>query len=1141
MAARGQGQLVLLSGEAGMGKSRLVAELSRVAEGIGCAVINGSSAEGELSLPYLPFVEGISAHLAGSDKAHLREQLGDVRHELAQLFPQLESRTKPELDDPVRAKLRLFEAIVALFGVISAETGMLLVLEDIHWADASTRELLDYLVRRVPRTRWMILATYRSDEMHRRHPLVPLVQRWRRATAVESIELKPLTPPQIAQMVDAIFETGEPQPALRDLLHQRSEGNPFVLEELLKDAIDRGVLRGRDLASERLDIDQLAVPRTVLDSILLRVDRLSARDAAVLRAAAVLGRSFAYDALVAVAQASEAEVQEALETGVKEQLVEPEPQSPTAFRYRFRHALTREAIYEDMIVPQRNQLHLRAADALKQLPGTAPVDIASHLLAAGQGLTAVPVCLEAAQDAVRRRGYGEAVEIYKRVVPHLEGQPEQGTIVCQLGEALWKSGDPTGAQRYLETGTALLEAAGQVQKSAHWRLTLARCHWERARLDLAHQEYERARALLAPAGPSEDLAVVYCGLAGLHAFELNGPEAQNLAEMAIAVAGEIGAYTPLIRAYNFLGISLVFQGRIAEGIEYMDRSYSQAMERELDWNALTAIYNSIIIRLWHLRAAECPRLLERILELPSGWWRDLAHGRGSALTNHMLGNLEAALTASDQVLTLAEQGGASTFVLWARRQRAYLLAEMGQPQQALVELPARQDGEDRQELFFDYEARIRIHLALDQPQLAAEAAAIILAAGEWAQDHIVIAAAAEAFVAADQTTSAQHLLARAVADGLDPSNPYMLMSAARLDLAAGDVPAALPRLQEATRAIRASGYAMEEMRSTLMLVEALALRGDRADAQARLDAMVGMARARGAQLMEDSAKRLAQRLRLDFGARPAAARTGPKAEPVGTPVDRLSISGELRGAMRAQQLQLNYQPTMRIAGKQIERVEALIRWKHPRLGIVHPDRFIPLAEKLGLIRSLTLWALDAALGQCRAWTDKGLAVGVAVNLSTSDLDDPRFVENVTQALETRAVDASQLTLEITEGQVMANPERALQAMKGLRSLGVGLSVDDFGIGHSSLAYIRELPATEVKIDRSFCMDLDAKNMVIVRSAISMAHELGLGVIAEGVESEETLNLLAGLGCDYAQGYFIGAPQQAGAITRRLRKQALAAR
>jgi EAL domain-containing protein (putative c-di-GMP-specific phosphodiesterase class I) len=275
-------------------------------------------------------------------------------------------------------------------------------------------------------------------------------------------------------------------------------------------------------------------------------------------------------------------------------------------------------------------------------------------------------------------------------------------------------------------------------------------------------------------------------------------------------------------------------------------------------------------------------------------------------------------------------------------------------------------------------------------------------------------------------------------------------------------------------------------------------------------------------------------------ARPAAitiapAQLGATVEP--HPGDRLTIVGQLRHAVRSRdQFVLNYQPKVTLSTGRMDAVEALMRWQHPRLGMVPPDRFIPVAEQVGLIRSLTAWALEAAADQLRAWHRDGNRVAVAVNLSVWDLDDPRFVELVEGALARAGVAAAYLGLEITEGGVMSRPQRALETLRQLRELGVKLAVDDFGIGQSSLAYLRQLPVDEIKIDRSFCQGLDDRNLVIVRSAVSLGHELGLRVTAEGVETQRTVEMLSAAGCDVAQGAFFGLPTTALELTPRLTRQ-----
>ncbi len=243
---------------------------------------------------------------------------------------------------------------------------------------------------------------------------------------------------------------------------------------------------------------------------------------------------------------------------------------------------------------------------------------------------------------------------------------------------------------------------------------------------------------------------------------------------------------------------------------------------------------------------------------------------------------------------------------------------------------------------------------------------------------------------------------------------------------------------------------------------------------------------------------------------------------------RLSLMTDLGRAIKEQQLYLVFQPKIDLAGKCLKGVEVLLRWRHPVHGVVPPDEFIPLAETSELIRPLTLWVLDAALAQCRSWRDQGLDIPVAVNLSTRNLHDENIVLEVRDALNRNQLSATSLELEITESAIMADPKRALRVLQMLDDLGVSLSIDDFGTGYSSLAYLKKLPVDWLKIDGSFVTDMltDEQDSIIVTSTIHLAHNLGLRVIAEGVESEASLSQLQEMGCDLAQGYFIGRPMDA---------------
>lgn len=242
-------------------------------------------------------------------------------------------------------------------------------------------------------------------------------------------------------------------------------------------------------------------------------------------------------------------------------------------------------------------------------------------------------------------------------------------------------------------------------------------------------------------------------------------------------------------------------------------------------------------------------------------------------------------------------------------------------------------------------------------------------------------------------------------------------------------------------------------------------------------------------------------------------------------VHRLRLVTQLREALRSGEVKVRYQPKIAMSNRELAGVEALVRWEHPDHGTVVPDDFVPLAERTGLIGPLTDHVLRESIAQCRAWLDRDLRIGVAVNLSVRNLLDTEFPDRVAELLAEAGVPADLLAFEITESSVMSDPERSLPVLHRLHELGVGLSIDDFGTGYSSLAYLRRLPVDEVKIDKSFVfgMGSDLGDLAVVRSIVELGHSLGLTVVAEGVEEDAARDQLANMGCDVAQGYLISRP------------------
>jgi diguanylate cyclase (GGDEF)-like protein len=246
---------------------------------------------------------------------------------------------------------------------------------------------------------------------------------------------------------------------------------------------------------------------------------------------------------------------------------------------------------------------------------------------------------------------------------------------------------------------------------------------------------------------------------------------------------------------------------------------------------------------------------------------------------------------------------------------------------------------------------------------------------------------------------------------------------------------------------------------------------------------------------------------------------------------KLALLGELRRALNLGQLVLHYQPKVSISTSEVVGVEALVRWQHPERGLISPGTFIPLAEHTGLIGPLTAYVLGAALTQTRAWMDEGQPLMVSVNLSARSLLDERLPQQVADLLLAHGVPAELLTLEVTESALMTEPDRAHRLLNALADLGVRLSIDDFGAGYTSLGQLKNLPVTELKIDKSFIMNMhkDPSNALIVQSIVDLGHNLGLTLVAEGVETEAVLKDLTAFSCDIAQGNYLSRPVTAAAF------------
>lgn len=257
-------------------------------------------------------------------------------------------------------------------------------------------------------------------------------------------------------------------------------------------------------------------------------------------------------------------------------------------------------------------------------------------------------------------------------------------------------------------------------------------------------------------------------------------------------------------------------------------------------------------------------------------------------------------------------------------------------------------------------------------------------------------------------------------------------------------------------------------------------------------------------------------------------------------IERLSLGSELRLAIENNELELYFQPKYELSTNKIVGAEALLRWQHSSMGFISPELIIETAEHTGLINDLTYWIIENAVCECAQCKDKGFNFNLAINLSVHNLRDNKLYIKLNNALQKYHLPNQFLTLEVTESAMMTNPEQSIEVLNVLSENGIRISVDDFGTGFSSLAYLKQLPVSELKIDKSFVIDMkqDKNDEVIVRSTIELGHNLGLKVVAEGVEEQENWDMLKNMNCDFAQGYFMSRPLSTVDFENWLKKQVI---
>jgi predicted ATPase len=412
-ALSGQSVLALISGEPGVGKTRLARELIATARLSGATVLSGGSYEFEATTPYLPFVEALRDWVRGETAERLRAVVDSGAPEIVRMAPEAEEKLGAQLPrsplTPSEERLRLFDSLARVFQRGTAPNGLLVFLDDLHWADNGSLQLLHYLLRHLRHDRVLFLVAYREVELDRTHPLAEAIVEWNRERRAVRVALGRLTQAETAAMLASLFQSETVSPEFAEAIQRETEGNPFFIEEVVKALIESGVVYREDGRWERKAIEELAIPQSVKEAIGRRLNRLDATTLEVLHAAAVIGKTFPYGVLQDSLGQGDADLLPALDQATAAQLVTPLEDEA----YIFTHDKIRETLYDEVNPIRRRRLHQQVGAALERRRGDSPggaQDLAYHFTAAGDSQRGLEYSLQAAEGARKLYAWDEALQ-----------------------------------------------------------------------------------------------------------------------------------------------------------------------------------------------------------------------------------------------------------------------------------------------------------------------------------------------------------------------------------------------------------------------------------------------------------------------------------------------------------------------------------------------------------------------------------------------------------------------------------------------------------------------------------------------------------------------------------------------------------
>jgi DNA-binding SARP family transcriptional activator len=777
-ALRGQGNFLLISGEPGIGKTRLAQAVLGQGRAAGAPVLAGGCYEFEATTPYLPLAEALRRWVDGQPADQLSRHLGAAAPELARLAPEIEQKIGPLVPNPSlpaqEERLRLFENVTRFLVGLAQSRGLLLFIDDLHWADQGTLSLLSYLLRRIQSQRLMVMATYREVELDRAHPMAAALVEWNRERLASRISLARFTVDETNRLIATLFGQERVSDDFATAIQDETEGNPFFIEEVIKALVEQGQIYRVGDHWERHELHELAIPQSIKEAIGRRLNRLSRSCTAVLHAASVIGKVFEYDVLAAVTSEGEATLLDALEEAVSAQLI----LQSGAESFAFTHDKIREVLYEEILSVRRRRLHRQIVEALERQDATAlegqVTDLAYHAIAGGDLARGLDYARRAGQRAEKVYALEDAVKYYSqawecalalgRASDQIELDESMGNIYNINGvqdlalEHYQRAMDMAGtAQKRASLqvkvglvynvnnepeGIPILESALEVLRPeenplevAQGLVALGRFHHYQLRFLQAIEMYRQALDLALPLNDPLTLAFLYSYLSGAYQHLLSFDESMEWARKCIAL-GETQNYPLAIASgYEFLSEDAIFMGRWADARRWAEEGIRWGRMMGSPWREVwgTWCVGAALLGMGDLQGASDRIQAAVYLGEDSQERRLLALAYADlALARLNLGDETAALQALERSRQAFERTRDEIGRLYHLGVEGQVLLALGRPQQALASFTeidaANQDGQAVDHIMFaapghaaalledgdldGAEARIEIGLAL---------------------------------------------------------------------------------------------------------------------------------------------------------------------------------------------------------------------------------------------------------------------------------------------------------------------------------------------------------------------------------------------------------------------------------------------